>query len=237
MTEQRAFVYGTEHYDYLLSRSDRKSLAISVLPDTTIEVVAPMGAAIALIERRLHRRAIWIRRQLQYFAQFHPRTLPRKYVAGETHFYLGRRYRLKISQSIQQQVKLKRGFIELYAHRPSRSDLIEAQLEDWYKDRARDHFAARLVACAGRFPDPQAVMPTGVIVRQMSARWGSMSAGGRLVLNRRLIQAATHEIDYVIVHELCHRVHHHHGPEFYKLLTRIMPDWPKRKASLERRLV
>ncbi len=80
-------------------------------------------------------------------------------------------------------------------------------------------------------------MPTGVIVRQMSARWGSMSAGGRLVLNRRLVQAAPHEIDCVIVHELCHRVHHHHGPEFYKLLTRIMPDWTKRKVSLEKRLV
>lgn len=237
MTERRAFVYGTEQYNYSLTRSSRKTLAISVLPDMTIEVVAPIEAAIAVIEGRLHRRATWIRRQLQYFAQFHPRTLPRKYVAGETHFYLGRRYRLKILQAIQQQIKLKRGSIELYAHRPSRSDLVEAQLEDWYKERAREQFTARLAACAERFPDPQAIMPTGVIVRQMSARWGSMSPGGRLVLNRRLIQAAPHEIDYVIVHELCHRLHHNHGPEFYKLLTRIMPDWQRRKNSLERRLV
>lgn len=237
MTEQRAFVYGTEQYDYSLTRSSRKTLAISVLPDMTIEVVAPIEAGIAIIEKRLHRRASWIRRQLQYFAQFHPRTLPRKYESGETHLYLGRRYRLKIFPAVQQQVKLKRGHIELYAHRPSRTDLIEAQLDGWYKDRAREQFIARLVACAERFPDPQAIMPMGVIVRQMSARWGSMSAGGRLVLNRRLIQAAPHEIDYVIVHELCHRVHHHHGPEFYKLLTRMMPDWTRRKASLERRLV
>lgn len=237
MTEQRAFVYGTEQYDYSLARSGRKTLAISVLPDMTIEVVAPFEAAIAIIEKRLHRRALWIRRQLQYFAQFHPRTPPRTYQSGETHLYLGRRYRLKIIQAVQQQVKLKRGYIDIHALRPSRSDLIQTQLEDWYKGQAREQFIARLVACAGRFPDPQAIMPTGVIVRQMSARWGSMSAGGRLVLNRRLIQAAPHEIDYVIVHELCHRVHHHHGPEFYKLLTRMMPDWTRRKASLERRLV
>ena len=64
-----------------------------------------------------------------------------------------------------------------------------------------------------------------------------MSAGGRLVLNRRLIQTAPHEIEYVIIHELCHRRHHHHGAEFYKLLSRILPDWEQRKDSLERRLI
>jgi len=44
------------------------------------------------------------------------------------------------------------------------------------------------------------------------------------------------KIDYVITHELCHRVHHHHGPKFFELLDRVMPDWPERKQSLERRL-
>jgi len=172
---------------------------------------------------------------MQFFGQFHPRTPEPKYVSGETHLYLGRRYRLKIIRALQQQVKLKRGFIEVHTHRPSRSDVIEEQVVEWYKARAREQFAARLPACIEKFSDPVAITPTGLIVRNMSGRWGSMSPGGRLVLNRRLIQAAPHEIEYVIVHELCHRRFHHHGPEFYKLLTRIMPDWEKRKASLERR--
>ena len=237
MSERRAFAYGNEHYYYSLTRRGRKTLAISVLPDMTIEVVAPLDAADPDIEKRLRRRAGWIRRQLQHFSQFQPRTPPRKFEAGETHLYLGRRYRLKIIQSVQQQVRLKRGYIEISAHRPSRTDLIEGQLVEWYKARAREQFAARLVACVERFPDPEAITPTGLIVRQMSGRWGSMSPGGRLVLNRRLIQAAPHEIDYVVVHELCHRLHHNHGPEFYKLLMRIMPDWQKRKNDLERRLI
>lgn len=237
MSERRAFAYGNEQYDYSLTRRGRKTLAISVLPDMTIEVVAPLDAADPDIEKRLRRRAGWIRHQLQYFSQFQPRTLPRKYESGEAHLYLGRRYRLKIVQSLLQQVKVKRGFIEVHAHRPSRTDLIEAQLVDWYKARAREQFAERLAASVERFPVPKAITPTGLIVRQMSGRWGSMSPGGRLMLNRRLIQAAPHEIDYVIVHELCHRIHHHHGPEFYKLLTRMMPDWAKRKISLEKRLI
>ena len=237
MSKRCAFVYGEQKFDYALTRRGRKTMSISVLPDMTIEVVAPLDAADEAIEKRLRRRAVWIRRQLQYFGQFQPRTPPRKYVAGETHLYLGRRYRLKVIHAVQQQVKLKRGFIEIHAHRPSHTDLIEAQLADWYKARAVEQFKARLAECLQCLPDRTVFTPTGLIVRQMASRWGSMSPGGRLVLNRRLIQAAPHEIDYVITHELCHRRFHHHGPEFYKLLTRVMPDWEKRKSSLERRLI
>ncbi|WP_232420087.1 YgjP-like metallopeptidase domain-containing protein [Nitrosococcus watsonii] len=37
----------------------------------------------------------------------------------------------------------------------------------------------------------------------------------------------------VLMHELCHLRHHHHGPEFYQLLDRSLPDWMKRKHTLE----
>lgn len=237
MSERRTFSYGDQRYDYSLSRRDRKTMSISVLPDMTIEVAAPLNACNDDIDKRLRKRAGWIRRQMQFFEQFHPRTPARKYVAGETHLYLGRRYRLKVIRALQQQIKIKRGFIEVYTHRPSRTNLIEAQVVEWYKVRAREQFAFRLPACIEQFPDPQAITPTGLIVRNMAGRWGSMSPGGRLVLNRRLIQAAPYEIEYVIVHELCHRKFHHHGPAFYKLLTRIMPEWQKRKESLEKRLI
>lgn len=236
MTVRHTFTYGDQVYNFSLLRRDRKTLSISVLPDMTIEVVAPLDVTDDDIDKRLRRRAGWIKRQLQYFEQFHPRTPQRKYVAGETHLYLGRRYRLKVIPSPQQQVKLKRGFIEVHTHRPSRKDLIEEQLVNWYKAKAVEQFNCKLADCIQRFPDPSKFTPTGLIVRQMATRWGSMSPGGRLVLNRRLIQAASHEIDYVIIHELCHRRFHHHGPEFYRLLSRTMPDWERRKSSLERRL-
>ena len=44
-------------------------------------------------------------------------------------------------------------------------------------------------------------------------------------------------IEYVIIHELCHLEHYHHGPEFYQLLERFLPDWEKRKYKLEIALI
>ena len=43
-------------------------------------------------------------------------------------------------------------------------------------------------------------------------------------------------IDYVITHELCHVAIPHHGPAFFELLDRVLPDWPKRKERLEQRM-
>ncbi len=80
----------------------------------------------------------------------------------------------------------------------------------------------------------EAFRPRGVIVRQISMRWGSMSPAGRLLLNTRLIEAPVYAIDYVITHELCHLKMAHHGPEFYAMLTRLMPDWEKRNRYSKR---
>jgi len=60
--------------------------------------------------------------------------------------------------------------------------------------------------------------------------------GRRLVLNTRLVEAPRSSIDYVIVHELCHVIHPHHGPAFFELLQAKMPDWEKRKERLEKAL-
>ena len=63
-----------------------------------------------------------------------------------------------------------------------------------------------------------------------------MTLSGKLILNRSLIGLSVDAIDYVITHELCHMLVDNHGPMFYKLLNRVMPDWERRKTKLERQL-
>ena len=70
----------------------------------------------------------------------------------------------------------------------------------------------------------------------MISRWGSMSPGGRLLLNPDLVRAPTDAIDYVITHELCHLAVPNHSRDFYDLQARVMPDWERRKLRLEKAL-
>lgn len=61
-----------------------------------------------------------------------------------------------------------------------------------------------------------------------------MFPAGRLLLNRRLIEAPVDAINYVITYELCHIAEPNHGASFYVLLDRVLPDWQLCKQRLER---
>lgn len=230
----RAIDYGSLRIEFVIQRRPRKTLEIAVEPDATVTVIAPLDADDEAIDAKLRKRAAWIIRQQRYFEQFLPRTPERRFVGGETHLYLGRQYRLRIVESIQQRVSLSRGFIHVHTPRPGNTGVIRELVEDWYRERAKLKFAERLEASRARFAIPEHFTPKALIVRQLEQRWGSMSPSGRLLLNRRLIQAPVDAIDYVITHELCHIAEPHHGPTFFSLLGQVMPDWEKRKARLER---
>lgn len=228
--------YGENRIDFSIVRRERTTLEIAVEPDTSVVVAAPLDASLMAIEEKVRRRAAWIQRQQRYFIQFLPRTPDRQYVAGETHLYLGRQYRLKVDRHVQETVKLARGFIVVQTHRPNRSEVTRELVENWYRGRAHTKFSERIEVNLLRFAVPEDFRPKGVIIRQLRQRWGSMSPEHRLLLNRRLIEAPIDAIDYVITHELCHIAVPHHGQAFFELLDRVLPDWPKRKHRLEQRM-
>lgn len=228
--------YGKAIIEFRLRRRARKTLSISVAPDLGVEVVAPIDAPLERIFEKVRKRAAWIQKQIRFFSQFQPRTPERTYVSGETHLYLGRQYKLKVVPHIEQQVKLYRGCIIVQSHKPTNSALTKAAVENWYDDRARLKFRERLLFCQKRFPTPDEYEPKWIIVRHLKRRWGSMTPDKKLILNRSLIRASVDSIDYVITHELCHIQHEHHGPEFYELFGRVMPDWERRKIKLERQM-
>lgn len=231
-SEYHEVSFGKQRIPFSLEFRDRERLAISVHPDRTVSVVAPTGRSVDEVLGRVQKRAGWIVKQRMRFDKFHPLTPPRRFVSGETHLYLGRQYRLKLTKSEDSVVKLVGRY--LLVQSPDRDDagIVSQLLDGWYLDHARKVFARRLDACleAARslaLPTPE------VFVRKMSKRWGSCTKGGRILLNRELVKSPLHCVDYVIMHELCHLKIHDHSPRFYRLLSRCMPDWEKRKRRLE----
>lgn len=233
-TERQSIQFGSGTVEFTVSRRERSTLEIAVEPDASVVVAAPLNASLEDIAAKVKKRAAWVQRQQRFFEQYLPRTPERRYVAGETHRYLGRQYRLKVVPREEQEVQLIRGFLIIYSRCPDEPDITRALLERWYRNRARVKFTERLELNIRRFPDSEAFRPKGIIVRRLRKTWGSMSPGMRLLLNRRLIEAPVDAIDYVITHELCHIAEPHHGTAFFALLDSVLPDWPKRKERLER---
>ena len=228
---KRTITYGGKSIPFHLSYSKRKSMEIAVHPDGAVVVKAPLGTDERLIEQRVHKRARWISRQILYFAQFEPRTPRRRFVGGESHLYLGRKYRLKIRPSDADAVSLQRGFFNITAV-DSKPEHIAALLEKWYRRRAEVYFARVLEECWQPFHNKGVNKPT-LKIRSMKTRWGSLSGKGAMTLNLELIKAPGECIEYVVIHELCHLLHRNHGPAFYNLLELSLPDWTQRKHKLE----
>ena len=227
--------YGKTEIDYKLLMMQRKSLEIAVHPDKSIVVKAPLTARFEAIERKIKKRARWIKRQITYFNQFDPRTPDRKYVGGESHLYLGRKYRLKIEVSDQDKVLLKNGYVCIEAT-SSKPDHIQQLMDAWYKKRAKMYLSKIFDTCWQDFKKNDLHKPH-LRIQNLDKRWGSLSKKGQLALNVNLIQAPKECIEYVVIHELCHLIHHNHSAEFYTLLDRTLPDWMKRKHKLEMALI
>jgi predicted metal-dependent hydrolase len=214
--------------------TQRKTLQLEVLPDMSVRMLAPFGAKLEVCSRMLLKRSDWVQAQLRYFSQFHPLTKPREYVSGETHLFLGRRLRLKVVKGSPKGVKATRQYLTVCAGQTTSARLVEATLWQWYREQASDLFQERMLGCMVKLNIPKNEGPKSLIVRRYKSRWGSMSTDGVLGLNLDLIRAPIECIDYVIIHELCHLRFPHHGPRFWDLLERVMPDWRKRKTKLER---
>lgn len=224
--------FGSRTIDFRLVYSDRKSLGITVTPEMEVLVKAPAETTIEKVKEKIRKKAPWIIKQQSFFLSFQPKTPNRKYISGETHLYLGRQYRLQIEIGQLESVKLKGKFIVVTSSEKSRTKSL---LHDWYLQHARTKLHEVAAPLIDKFKKHK-VEPSSIVLRDMPTRWGSCTPKGKIILNPELIKAPKGCIEYVVIHELCHLIHHDHTQKFLDLQTKEMKDWEKWKMKLEKLL-
>lgn len=72
-----------------------------------------------------------------------------------------------------------------------------------------------------------------ITIRNQKSRWGSCSAKGNLNFNVGLLLAPPEVLDYVVVHELCHRKEMNHSPKFWAEVSKLIPDYKQHEKWLK----
>lgn len=231
---RHSFNYGGAKYDYALYHFPEKqgSISIHVFPNGAIQVDAPCAAQPKEIKDAVLKRARWITTRVEEAQQRLKYILPREYVSGESHYYLGRRYLLKVldQKDTKPNVKLLRGRLEVVCSAPD-TRAVAALLEAWYRERAANILKKRMDEVTTTIPWLSVTPPMKLL--RMKKQWGSCSVSGQVILNPDLVKAPRECIDYVITHEICHLREHNHSQRFYRELDRLLPTWRSTKGRLD----
>ena len=206
-------------------RSDRrKTLGLTV--DRGGELVAhvPFATSAEELARWINKKLLWVYQKLALKAEAAPKVQAPEYVSGEAFSYLGRRFSLKVVPN--QRLPLHFDGTRFILRRDARP--AEAHFRRWYLETGTEWLHQRV----DRLSQHTTRKPKKIEVRDLGFRWGSCGKGGVVYFNWKVIQLPVRLVDYVIMHELVHLVEGHHGPEFWKALSRAMPDWQKRKEAL-----
>jgi predicted metal-dependent hydrolase len=144
-------------------------------------------------------------------------------VNGESHYFLGRRYRLRVVSHDGPAIVVRRqSTIELRMRDGSDATGRSRLLQQWYRAQLKTLIPPLLEKWRARLE----VEVADWGVRQMKTRWGSCNTKAhRICLNLELAKLPPRCIEYVLVHELAHLIERGHGERFRAIMDRHVPQW------------
>jgi len=228
-TDQQS--YKLHDIEFRIVYSRRRTLGISVLPDSSVIVRAPYRASVKTISRIVQEKAAWIIKHRDNYRQNDNTRLNGSFATGEKQLFRGKECTMQIIQSKKPFVRFNDNVIEVGLENTDDKQAIKRILYRGYKSEAEKYFP-KMLSMALKVNENQMFKPTGLVIRSMKSRWGSCSKKGIITLSTELIKLPDIFIEYVIIHELCHLKHHNHGKDYYTLLTELFPDWKRVRKDL-----
>jgi predicted metal-dependent hydrolase len=230
--------YGNKTIFFNVERSNRrKTVGIYIDPERGVIVRSPRFLRIDNIKEIVRKRARWIIAK-QEFLKNHSHLLGsvKEFVSGEAFPYLGKQYRLKVVKSStekEEECKLVNGRFLVEVNRDLKGESVKRNVKkaliQWYVAHAEEKIPERIKLYSrqiGKWPER-------IEIKNHKRRWGSCSPGGVIRFNWKIVMTPVTIVDYVIVHELCHLIYHHHSSQFWQKVQTIIPDYTKRRNTLK----
>ncbi len=212
-------------------RKDIKNLHLGVYPPLgRVRVAAPLVVSDEAVRLAVIDKLGWIKRQRAQFAK-QPRQSEREMVNGESHYFLGRRYRLRVHEQDGPARVAIRGLasLDLFVREGAATEQREAVLLRWHREQLK----AMIPDLLARWQSALGVQVVNWGIKKMKTKWGSCNGDARRIwLNLELAKKPVQCLEYIVVHELVHLLERNHTERFTALMDRHLPDWRTRRGVL-----
>ena len=208
-----------------------KNLHLGVYPPNgRVRVAAPLRVSNEAVRLAVVGKLGWIRRQRSKF-QEQTRESQREMVSGESHYFLGRRYRLRVidHEGAGRVVVRNRRTLELHVRRQSGQVERERVLQRWYREQLRELIPPLLA----KWEVILGVQPAAWGIKRMKTKWGACNVDAkRIWLNLELAKKPAQCLEYIVVHEMMHLLERHHNDRFISLMDQHLPHWRWHRQEL-----
>lgn len=228
--------YKGENIEFSLVQSRRKTVSISIEPDQTVLVKAPMQRSYDEIQAIVEKKAGWIVKKRKELAKYQTQKEPGELMDGRQLWYQGKAYELQIFTKADRKegasdtsVELAEGKISVYTEQGQEEEARQLLIL-WYYEKA----GLRIYQRVKYYNSYLGESINRICIKDQKSRWGSCSGKRNLNFNWRIIMAPPEIADYVVVHEMCHLKHMNHSPEFWEEVAGILPDYKERRQWLRK---
>ena len=214
----------------LITRTKRKKTISILIKGGNVEVKAPFNLKQNEIDAFILKKEKWIKNKILFQKKI--KQLPKKkFINGEIFKFLGKDLILKINISDAKKIYIKNDYIclDLKNNTKNNRDKIKKELELFYRS-----FSEKILKEKTLIESKKMNLKVEKIkVRSYKNRWGSCSSNGDISYNWKLIMAPEKIINYVIIHELCHLIHFNHSRDYWKEVSKKLPNYRESKEWLK----
>ena len=211
---------------------DIKNIHLSVYPPNgKVKISAPVRMDLDTIRVYAISKLQWIKKKQGQFKN-QERETPREYLTKESHYFLGKRYLLKvIERDASPTVEFSHSEILLYIRPLTTVHKRQEIIEEWYRSELKK-IVPDLIA---QWKKIIGVSATEFGIKKMRTKWGTCNPDAkRIWLNLELAKKPIECIEYIIVHELVHLLERTHNEKFIGYMDEFMPKWRFHRDELNR---
>ncbi len=223
---------------YELAKKKVKNINLRIRDNGTVSVSAPSRVPVSYIDSFVSSRSDFIRDALERFKQKKTlHSLPAEFNSGDTVRILGEDIKLMIKEGTPESVSListdnEDPMLCITLKNPNHTQKKKQLFLKWKAQLTEEIFRDYMEKGHLAFKDFGVPVPK-LRITEMKSRWGSCTPStATITLNSHLIEYPLPAIEYVVWHEYNHFLHMDHSAAFHASMTRLMPDWKKRKAML-----